>query len=126
MFPRTMNTAPVLLLLLATGTGAEAPKPKQPRLDLHADPLPEGAIARLGTVRMRHSHTISGAVFSSDGKSIIAADYHSGVHVWDVAVGKEVRRLYQNEYYCNCLALSPDGRTLAVALGDCSVRLCDP
>jgi RNA polymerase sigma factor (sigma-70 family) len=107
-------------------TNAEFPKGKQPRLDVHGDPLPDGAIARLGTVRMRHAHPISGAVFSRDGKSIIASDFYSGVHVWDVAEGKEVRRFFRDDYYCHGLALSPDGRTLAVALGGSDVRLCDP
>ncbi|HEY7154906.1 MAG TPA: WD40 repeat domain-containing protein [Gemmataceae bacterium] len=107
-------------------TKAESPKRKQPRLDWHGDPLPEGAIARLGTVRMRHAHPISGAVFSRDGKSIIASDISSGVHVRDVAEGKEVWRFFTTDWYCHRLALSPDGRTLAVVLGDLSVRLCDP
>jgi WD40 repeat protein len=106
-------------------TNVESQK-KQPSLDLHGDPLPEGALARLGTMRMRHAHPISGAVFSRDGKSILASDFYSGVHVWDVAEGKEVRRFFTNDWYCHRLALSPDGRTLAVALGDLSVRLCDP
>jgi WD40 repeat protein len=107
-------------------TNAEFPKGKRPRLDLHGDPLPDGAVARLGTVRMRHGHPISGAIFSRDSKSILASDFYSGVHVWDVADGKEVRRFFQDDYCCHCLALSPDGRTLAVALGGSDVRLCDP
>jgi WD40 repeat protein len=107
-------------------TNAGSQKKNQPRLDLHGDPLPEGAVARLGTVRMRHGHPISGAVFSRDGRSIIASDFYSGVHVWDVAEGKEVGHFFKDDYYCHHLALSPDGRTLAVALGDLSVRLCDP
>jgi WD40 repeat protein len=95
-------------------------------LDLHGDPLPEGALARLGTVRLRHGHPISGAVFAGDGKSVLVSDYYSGVHVWDVAEGKEVRRFYRDDYHCHCLGLSPDGRTLAVALGNLTIRLCDP
>jgi WD40 repeat protein len=146
MFPRTMKTTSVLLLLLALGMGIGTPghpvraqrqpatdsaapnaePPKQPRLDLYSDPLPEGALVRLGTVRMRHGYIISGAVFSHDGKSIFASDYDSGVHVWDVAEGKEVRRFYKDDYHCHRLALSPDGRTLAVAVGNLTVRLCDP
>ena len=145
MSPSKMKTAIVLLLILAAGMGfgilgqrtpaqrqqetkpadAESKK-KPPRLDLQGDPLPEGALARLGTVRMRHAHLISGAEFSSDAKSIIVSDYDSGVHVWDVAEGKELRRFYENDYACHRLALSPDGKTLAVALGNLSIRLCDP
>ncbi|HTU88967.1 MAG TPA: sigma-70 family RNA polymerase sigma factor, partial [Gemmataceae bacterium] len=101
-------------------------KPSEPGHDLFGDPLPAGAVARLGSVRMRHAHPISGVVFSRDGKSILASDFNSGVHVWDVAEGKESRRFFTDDYRCEHLALSPDGRTLAVALGDGSIRLCDP
>jgi WD40 repeat protein len=75
---------------------------------------------------MRHGHRITGAVFSSDGKSIIASDFESGVHVWDVAEGKEVRRFIRNAPYCRGLALSPDGGTLAVAFDNLTVTLYDP
>jgi WD40 repeat protein len=111
-----------LLVLLADPLAAQTP----PRLDQYGDPLPEGAIARLGTVRMRHGHLISGLAFSGDGKAIFASDYYSGVHVWDVATGTELRQFCEKDSYCHALAISPDGKTLAVALGDLSVRLCDP
>jgi WD40 repeat protein len=118
----------LVLLLLDHHASAQGPRsaPAQPRLDSYGDPLPEGAVARLGTTRFRHGQIISGVVFSGDGKSIVASDFYSGVHVWDAAEGKEVRRFFENDYYCHALAISPDGRTLAVALGDLTVRLCDP
>jgi RNA polymerase sigma factor (sigma-70 family) len=105
---------------------AAFPKRNQPRLDLHGDPLPEGALARLGTVRMRHGYGITGAVYSRDGKSIIASDSFSGIHVWDVGEGKEVGQVFRGDYYSRALALSPDGRVLAVAFGNLIVRFCDP
>jgi RNA polymerase sigma factor (sigma-70 family) len=105
---------------------AAFPKGNQPRLDLHGDPLPEGALARLGTVRLRHGSGITGAVFSRDGKSIIASDIFSGVRVWDVGEGKEVGQVFRGDYYSRALALSPDGRILAVAFGNLTVRLYDP
>jgi WD40 repeat protein len=115
----------VSLLLLLTGPLAADPPPV-PRLAQYGDPLPDGAIARLGTVRMRHGYLISGLAFSGDGKAIFASDYYSGVHVWDTATGTELRRFFEKDSYCHALAISPDGKTLAVALGDLSIRLCDP
>src|SRR5262249_48633793 len=111
-------------------SGKQTPAEKQtPRLDLQGAPLPDGALARLGTMRMRHGQQSWGAVFSKDGKYIFASDLNDGVRVWDVADGKEVRHFFKNQA-CGPLALAPDGRTLAVALGygpECgTVRLCDP
>lgn len=123
----------VLFLVFVAATGlavlsdrATAQTCPTSRVDSHGDPLPEGAIARLGTVRMRHGHILSGLVFSGDGKSIIASDYYSGVHVWDVAEGKEVGRFFTNDYYCHRLAISPDGKTLAVAGGNLTIWFVDP
>jgi WD40 repeat protein len=124
------------LFVLAAGARAQTsdlkssftcPDPvKRTRVDLHGDPLPEGAVARLGSVRLRHGYLHSGLAFSADGKSIIASDYYSGVHVWDAGDGREIRQFCESDYYCHCLAVSPDGRTLAVALGNLTVRLFDP
>src|SRR5215208_2637131 len=140
MFPRIPKPAGVILLLavgvvlglwdrrgLAQTRPPDLGCPPGPgRLDRHGDPLPDGAVARLGTVRLRHGQIISGAVFSGDGRQVIVSDFYSGVHVWDAATGKRAGRLFADDQYCHALAISPDGRTLAVAGGDLTVRLCDP
>src|SRR5439155_1494074 len=46
-----------------------------------------------------------------------------GLVVWDLATGKEVRRLDVSLDWINGLAFSPDGRTLAIAGGDRNARL---
>src|SRR5205823_3534926 len=62
------------------------------RVDLYGDPLPPGAVARLGTIRLRH-HDASGVTFSKDGKRLISfSSWDGAVCVWDAASGKLVER----------------------------------
>jgi len=62
-----------------------------PRVDLYCDPLPDGASARLGTMRWRHNHSgsWSTAHYSPDGKAIVswAANARS-LRLWNAADGK--------------------------------------
>jgi len=48
-----------------------------------------------------------------DGKTMVTADYYEGtIHIWNVAEGAIERSLDLPEH-CYCVAMSPDGRTLA-------------
>ncbi len=49
----------------------EADRPRE-RVDRHGDPLPAGAVARLGTVRWRTDGDIDALAFTPDGKAVIA------------------------------------------------------
>ena len=90
------------------------------RTDLYGDALPEGAIARLGTVRLRHSYHTTAIAFSPDGKALASGGWilgnEDGVNVclWDAATGQPRRafRLDDGDWV-NSLAFSPDGKTLA-------------
>lgn len=65
---------------------AEAPRV---RLDRHGDPLPFGAVARLGTIRFRHGSTVTGLAFRDDGNELVSASYDGTVRVWDAVTGRE-------------------------------------
>jgi RNA polymerase sigma factor (sigma-70 family) len=79
------------------------------------DPLPAGALLRLGTARMRHEGYVTGVAFSADGKTVIAAGNGRKIHFWDAVTGKEVRTVEDVPDYWDCLALSPDGKLLALS-----------
>jgi WD40 repeat protein len=69
---------------------AEQPEPAK---DANGDPLPVGAIARLGTTRWRHEGLISFAAFLPDGKSVISVAGDMTIRVWEFPSGKELRRI---------------------------------
>ncbi len=74
--------------------GPEHPQPAKVRADLHGDPLPEGAVARLGTVRLRHAGAVHAVAFSEDGKLLAASsDDRNMVVIWDRATGRKIREL---------------------------------
>src|SRR5437660_1479658 len=91
--------APIpVFFLLAVAALAQAPQPgqpKTPRVDQLGDPLPEGALARLGTTRFRHGgRELLG--FSTDGKTLLFAGGGS-VQLMDAATGKETKTVRFSE-----------------------------
>jgi len=107
--------------------------------DSLGDPLPNGAIARLGTLRFKHNmppavsalyrgvgkggfgggiaSTVTSAVFSPDGKSIASqASPLGSIRLWDAATGKDLPgpwNTYDTFKQYTAIAFSPDGSTLA-------------
>lgn len=100
---------------------AEAPAParpaedKQARKDRYGDPLPPGAIARLGTMRLRHQQSVNSVVFTRDSKTAIASSISGDIVFWDVATGCEARRIQAGGpgKMLHTLAISADGKILA-------------
>jgi RNA polymerase sigma factor (sigma-70 family) len=131
--------AVVALLLCAAAAGAawlarQAPAPREdrqrpqaateqggakggggPSTDRLGDPLPAGALVRLGSVRLRHRGPVLAVAFSRDGQMLITGGGPGDhlVHLWDVNTGREIRSLPGHVWRVNAVALSPDGRTLA-------------
>lgn len=132
--------APVMACLLASAiicliSMRAAPVPS--RVDALGDPLPEGAIARLGTTRMHHSSTpdhhvwgIGSIAWSPDGKTIATTSYSGEIGVearlWDASTGKPLIPLENNLLYGPSLvSFAPDGKTIAAAARD-KIVLWDP
>lgn len=110
-----------ILLLLLVGLLLPAPVFSQAR-DAQGDPLPPGAIARLGTTRLFHPLFVSGAAVAPDGN--LAAVVTGGeVYLWHLPTGKLVRRLQPDKEHVRALAFAPDGKMLALAGNDGVLRL---
>ncbi len=80
--------------------------------DVTPSALPPDALARMGTVRWRHGGEISSVTFAADGKTVASASSFQGVCLWDAMTGKDIRR-FRGSFVATCVAVSPDGGTLA-------------
>jgi WD40 repeat protein len=99
---------------------AEAPPEQEgkrpPRTDCFGDPLPAGAVARVGTIRW-WSGPDSGRcplAYTPDGKCLVACDDGKAVRFLDAATGMESRRIEPPGDVFS-FTLSPDGKTLVTA-----------
>jgi WD40 repeat protein len=93
--------------------------------DLFGDPLPAGAIARLGTLRFRHGFFLRDVLISPDGRTLISAG--GDVNIWDAQSGRRQRQFSFTPSYALGINLSPDGKLLAVSQqGRSKMRFWDP
>jgi WD40 repeat protein len=88
--------------------------PVKQRTDLDGEPLPDGAIARFGSVRLRHAG-LSDHVCLADGKTVLTAGSDRVLRFHDLATGRQVRavELKGKAGPGRLITLSPDGKTLA-------------
>jgi WD40 repeat protein len=107
----------------------EAASPAQdtgrPRTDHHGDPLPPGAIARLGTARFRHASNVTSVAFAPNGKELVSASIDKSLALWDVPSGKLLWRRWGQSDADARAVFSPDGKLIASAGRDKTVRLWD-
>jgi WD40 repeat protein len=106
--------------LAAGPLGAE---PAKPRLDALGDPLPAGALFRIGTTRLQLDREIQAVTASPDGK-LVAAISDSMLGVWEIANGRELHRHLLSGPSNGMLAFTADGSCLAFAEQGC-VRLLE-
>src|SRR6188472_2472918 len=114
----------------AEGTVQVAQKKSLTRADEKAraprtpDVMPEGAITRLGSTRLRHAATATCVTFSPDGQRLISGGQDDTLHVWEVGTGESLRSIGL-KYSPVAIRFTPDGQRLAVASGDGRIHFLD-
>jgi WD40 repeat protein len=117
---------PLVHCELPTAQDAKGVKADQSKhTDLHGDPLPAGAIARLGTTRLRHLDQAWDVAFSPDGKVLASAGKDHRIRLWEVPTWRPLRTLAGHTDWIRSIVFSPTGKILASASEDGTVRLWD-
>jgi WD40 repeat protein len=115
MISRALSVLIVFLFV----PGIMAQRAAKPRTDSLGDPLPEGAIARIGTLRFKHNPAQGGAMdvalFAPDGSKIVTLSQDFGsIRLWDAESGKDIQgpwSTYNKPH--SAVAFSPDSTKLA-------------
>jgi RNA polymerase sigma factor (sigma-70 family) len=129
-----------LLVLATAGLAAglpllHAPKPEpaaaavpaaqaknEPLRDPYGDPLPPGAVARLGTVRFRvEAQRVEALGYAPNGKTF-AVVTHQGLTLFEAAGGKRTKTIRSLPLTIWRAAISPDGKQILAAAQEMKVE----
>jgi WD40 repeat protein len=106
---------------------SEEEKVRPQRTDRYGDPLPNGAIARLGAAGLHHPGGVYAAIFTPEGTSILvvgAEEQGCSVRFWDRRTRTEGRRFAIRNWPKIGTVLSPDGRRVGIG-SERSVEIFD-
>jgi WD40 repeat protein len=89
------------------------------------DPLPDGALVRIGTSRLRHAGSAIIVAWAPDNKTLASGGNDHVARLWDAATGKEIRHFKVPVGTVDTLCFSSDGKTLVTGGTDRVIRLWD-
>jgi WD40 repeat protein len=87
-----------------------------------AEPLPPGALARLGSTRLRHAGPVNCVAFSPRGQLLASGGDDRLVRFWDPTTGAEVGRI---DAQAARIAFTPDGHALLAGDDNGNLHLWD-
>jgi YD repeat-containing protein len=116
-----------IVLVVGLLTAGAAAATAADHTDLYGDPLPPGALARIGSARFRHPDAVVSVVYAPDGKSVATCGRDGSVRIWDLATGKARQRFGLWATEPTPIAESPAGqKTLTIAYSPDGKRLATP
>jgi RNA polymerase sigma factor (sigma-70 family) len=84
-------------------------------VDRYGDPLPPGALTRLGTVRYRFSAV--GSTFLADGTTVVSVQQGNAIQLWDARTGRLLREIDTGRFSTGwgAVAVAHDRSRIAVS-----------
>jgi RNA polymerase sigma factor (sigma-70 family) len=109
------SNLPATQPIQSTTKASQNPLATPARLDSFGDLLPENAVARFGSTRLRHGSTIRFLRFSPDGKTLVS-QAGDGIRIWDAGTATQ-RRFFPISSPATArgsVDISADGKLMAV------------
>jgi WD domain, G-beta repeat/Lipoprotein LpqB beta-propeller domain len=108
MLPRLGCAAMAVFALIAGALGEVPQEPGEA-----PDPLPPGAVARLGSASSPDINGVVALACSSDGKKLASLESKGTIRLWDLKTFKEIRQVSGDRGGTKAIAFSPDGKQIA-------------
>ncbi len=87
--------------------------------DRYGDPLPEGTVARLGSIRFRGGdRPVNAMRFSPDGQTLLTVSQDFLVRLWETKTGRLIHQVLPGSGSASSsvgIAFSPDGKRIALS-----------